>query len=310
MKREIVEKEIAAIGEALYRMLDDIYLMETLEQLTARIRKEPSPDTLRRALLAEYDRYLDYANIREWNRLVRVCEALRLVGWGEREPVEAIAEKWINGSYYSSLRTRTFHTIEGTAKGWSKRGDSFVIDDGRDPTDYGISSLAAQRNPLPKNPVRLVRSGNYQQSVQPFVDSLRELRERLDRDMRQERYGVDFDYLAFQCWFSHHDDPSPTVRYEYFHSEEDVPAHFAEPYYIRPRLQIGKLAKRGGQLKLEFTRHFTRQEGEFALEALKELFKRDLREIVAILEEKLKKKKLSYRTDLLKQDLETVLEQW
>jgi len=291
-------------------MLDDIYSIETIEQLTVRIQEEPSPDALRQALFAEYDRYADYANIQEWNKLVRVCEALHIVGWKEREPVEAIAEKWINGSYYSSLRTRTFHTIEGTAKGWSKRGDSFVIDDGRDPTDYGISSLATQRNSLPKNPVRLVRSGNYQQSVQPFVDCLRELRERLDRDMRQERYGSDFDYFAVQCWFSHHDDPSPTMRYEYFHTEEDVPPHFAESYYIRPRLQTSKLAKRNGQLKIEFTRHFTRYEGELAVETLKELFKQDLLEMVAILEEKLKKKKLSYRTDLLRQDLEAVLAQW
>jgi len=100
------------------------------------------------------------------------------------------------------------------------------------------------------------------------------------------------------------------MRYEYFHTEEDVPPHFAESYYIRPRLQTSKLAKRNGQLKIEFTRHFTRHEGELAVETLKELFKQDLLEMVAILEEKLKKKKLSYRTDLLRQDLEAVLAQW
>ncbi|MGX4585666.1 hypothetical protein [Paenibacillus chitinolyticus] len=290
--------------------MEDVYLTDTIEQLTARIQQESSPDLLRQALFAEYDRYVDYANIQEWNRLVRVCEALHIAGWKEREPVEAIAEKWINGSYYTNLRTRAFLTVEGTAKGWSKQGNTFVIDDGRDRADYGISELANQRNPLPKNPVRLVHSGNYQQSVQSFVECLRDLRERLDRDMQQERYGAGFDYFAVLCWFSHHDDPSPTVRYEYFHSEEDVPPHFAEAYYIRPKLQASKLAKRSGQLKMEFTRHYTRQEGELPLEALKELFKRDLLEIVATLEEKLKKKKLPYRTDLLRQDLEIILANW
>jgi len=291
-------------------MLEDVYLADTIEQLTACILQEPSPDLLNQALFAEYERYVDYANIQEWNRLVRVCEALHIAGWKEREPVEAVAEKWINGSYYTSLRTRAFITAEGTAKGWNKQANTFVIDGGRDRADYGISELATQRNPLPKNPVRLVRSGNYQQSVQTFVDCLQELRERLDRDMQQERYGEGFDYFAFQCWFSHQDDPSPTVRYEYFHSEEDVPPHFTEAYYIRPRLQASKLAKRGGQLKMEFTRHFTRHEGELSLEVLKELFMQDLLESVTILEEKLKKKKLPYRMDLLRQDLETILAAW
>ncbi|RKN84307.1 hypothetical protein [Paenibacillus ginsengarvi] len=291
-------------------MLNEIYQTETLEQLSAFIQEASSQDRLRQALFAEFDRYAAYANIQEWNRLVRLCEALRITGWGEREPVEAIAEKWINGSYYSGLRTRTFDVVEGSSRGWSKQGNTFVLDDRRDPTDYGIPAIATQRNPLPKNPVRLVGSGNYQQSAQPFVDSLEELRAKLDRDMRQEVYGESFGYLGVCCWFSHHDDPSPSVRYEYFHSEEDVPAGFAGEFYIRPRLEFGKLAKRGGLLKLEVTRHFTRQEGELPLEKQKELFKRELLEIVAVLDGKLRKKKLPYRTDLLREDLTAVLAGW
>ncbi|RAV10130.1 hypothetical protein DQG23_38445 [Paenibacillus contaminans] len=313
--RLLLEKEVEVI---IFRttkrrrilMLKDLYQLETLEQLKTRIQEEPLLDSLRQALFAEYDRYFHYANIEQWNKLVRVCEALHVVGWADREPVEAIAEKWINGSYYSSLRTRTFTTIEGTNKGWNKRGNSFVIDGGQDMANYDISALASQRNPLPKNPIRLVCSGNYQCSAQAFVDSLEELRERLDRDMRQEMYGDGFGYLGIYCWFSHHDDPSPSVRCEYFHTEQEVPPDFAADYYIRPRLQIGKLAKRGGQLKLEITRHFTRQEGELPLETQKEMFKRDLMEITAILNEKLKKKKTPYRTDLVIADLEAVLAKW
>lgn len=71
-------------------MLGDLFQPETLEQLMACIQEEPSPDSLCQALFAEYDRYFHYENIEQWNKLVSVCEALR-------EPVEAIAEKWING---------------------------------------------------------------------------------------------------------------------------------------------------------------------------------------------------------------------
>ncbi len=287
----------------------NIYELDSIEQLEAFIQSGEFPaETLRQAWLEEYHRLFHYTNILEWNKLVRICEALHIVGWGDIEPVEAIAQKWINGSYYTKLADRTFHTKQDSHKGWNKHRDSFVLDGGSDQTYHGISQFASQRNPLPKNPLRFISSGNFQQSAQPFIDSLEELRDRLDQEMRQAEYGSDFSYLGIHCMFSHHDDPSPSVQYEYFHEESDVPPNFEAAYYIRPRYVIGKLAKRKGELKLEITRYYTRAEGELPLIDQKELFKQDLLYMVDVLEEKLKKKR--YRTDLLKQDLLATLKTW
>ncbi|MNW13013.1 hypothetical protein D3C71_2108470 [compost metagenome] len=58
------------------------------------------------------------------------------------------------------------------------------------------------------------------------------------------------------------------------------------------------------------TRHYTRAEGELPLSEQQLLFKTDMLVIVDLLTEKLRKKKLSYRVDLLRQDLMEILEKW
>lgn len=61
---------------------------------------------------------------------------------------------------------------------------------------------------------------------------------------------------------------------------------------------------------MEITRHFTRAEGELPMEEQQKLFQVDLLHIIDVLEEKLRKKKLNYRVDLLKEDAEQILDQW
>ncbi|WP_018886366.1 hypothetical protein [Paenibacillus massiliensis] len=292
-------------------MIKSIFATDTLEELTKQIQAASDVNELRTQLIAEYHRLFHYTNIIEWNELVRVCEALAIIGWGQDlTPVEAIAEKWINGAYYTELRTRTFQELEGCTRGWSKHKDSYVISDGSDRTDYGMPSLDSQRNRLPKNPLRLVRSGNYQRSAQPFIDRLSSLRSLLDEHMRPELYGDSFSYLGISCYFSHHDETEPSLRYEYFHESSDVPEGFEQGHFIRSKYDVGKLSTRKGELKLEITRHFTRAEGELPLEEQQKLFQIDLLHIIDVLEEKLRKKKLNYRVDLLKQDAEQILDQW
>ncbi len=46
------------------------------------------------------------------------------------------------------------------------------------------------------------------------------------------------------------------------------------------------------------------------MEEQQKLFQVDLLHIIDVLEEKLRKKKLNYRVDLLKEDAEQILDQW
>lgn len=301
----------------LAKLLNTASVDESIEALKARLGKEPE-DRVRPMLLAEYDRLLRYRNIAEWNELVRVCEALAIVGWGEREPVEALAERWLNGSWYTTLRTREFTKLSGhgtttdnTEAQWSKQGASFVLRGGDDTRDRGIESFASQRLPLPKNPLRLGRRvANHQRSAGTFVAALGALRHQLDRELSNERYGEGFDYVAVACCFSNHDDEYETVRGEYFHDAKDIPKDFKGRSYVRPRLKLGKLTQKNGHWHWRVDRHFTRAEGELPLSAQKQLFRADLFAIVSTLGQRLAKKKLGYDVERLRSDLERLLETW
>src|SRR5688572_5134075 len=277
-----------------------------------------APELVRPALLVEYDRLFRYRNIEEWNALVRVCEALALVGWGERPAVEALAERWLNGSWYTTLRTREFEKLSGhgnTAKNteaeWAKRGSSFVLRGGEDTLDRGIAGFASQRLPLPKNPLRLTRGiANHQKSATAFVQALSALHERLNRELSTERYGEGFDHVAVICSFSNHDDEYTTVRGEYFHDAKDVPSGLTTRHYVRPRLRLGKLTQKHDLWHWSVERHFTRAEGELPLAAQQRLFGEDLRSILETLQQRLAKKKLRYDVKSLRVDLDRLLESW
>ena len=303
--------------ERLTQLLNTASADEPLAALKARIAEEP-PDRVRAMLLAEYDRLLRYRNIAEWNELVRVCEALAIVGWGEREAVEALAERWVNGSWYTTLRTREFEKLSGhgttagnTETEWSKQGASFVPRSGEDTRDHGIGRFASQRLPLPKNPLRLAqRVANHQKSAGAFVEALSALRHRLDRELSNDSYGEGFDYVGIACTFSNHDDEHETVRGEFFHDAKDVPKHFKGRHYVRPRLEFGKLTQKNGRWHWRADRRFTRAEGELPLAAQKQLFREDLFAIVSTLGQRLAKKKLDYDVERLRRDLERLLEPW
>jgi len=297
--------------------MHEIFKIDTLEALREYIQSVAA-DQLRPALLAAFGRLVNYQNIKEWNELVRVCEALQLTGWGDHEPFEAIAEQWINGAFYTEMQNSFFEKKPAWSKRWRKQHETFILAEGTDTTDYGISKFTSQRNKLPKSPIRWTRSGNYQRSVQPLIDSLEMLKNKMVRQTRPELYGDAFSYLGIQLCFSHHDDESPSVRYEYFHGEAEVPNDFKgaknpggmPAYYIRPRLDIGKLATKNNELRLVVTRHFTKAFGELDLSEQQQILRADFLEMLTIVAEKLKKKKIKYDIELLTQDAEKILSEW
>lgn len=299
--------------EHIARLLETASIGELKQRLDT-----AQPDLVRPTLLAEFDRLVRYRNIEEWNALVRVCEALALVGWGERQPVEALAERWVNGSWYTTLSTREFEKLSGhgntsdnTEAEWAKRGNSFVLRGGDDTLDRGIDGFASQRLPLPKNPVRVTRRvANHQKSATAFVEALRALNKRLNRELSTARYGEGFDYVEVACVFSNHDDEHTTVRGEYFHDAKDVPLGLTTRHYIRPRLGLGKLVRKHELWHWRVDRHFTRAEGELPLALQQRLFAEDLLSILETLKQRLAKKKLRYDVGLLKLELERLLETW
>ena len=298
--------------------MNAIYKLETIDELKNYIEIS-AIEKLQPLLLSEFEKLVNYKNIKQWNELVRVCEALAITGWGDNEPFEAIADKWINGSFYTALQNNFFEQKSDSNKQWSKQKETFVIDEiNADKTDYGISKFASQRNKLPKSPIRFVVSGNYQTSVQPLVDSFNVLKNKLIKQTKPELYGDTFSHIGIKLNFSHHDDKSPSVRMEYFHEENEIPNDFLgtknpggmPAYYIRPRLEVGKLLTKDGELKIPATRHFTKAFGYLDLSEQKKIVADDFLEIIAIVSDKLKKKKIEYNTELLKQDMKEIVASW
>ena len=287
--------------------MNEIYQLDTIEEIEKFVNQQ-NVTGLRNALFEELDRIIDYKNIAEWNKIVRIFEALAIIGWGEREPLEAFANKWINGAFYTVIQNKHFE--KHSEKGWSRKGTSFVLEDGEDNTVYEETKLRSQRNRLPKSPVRWQKSGNYQKSAKAFRLELDNLKNLVIKQLNPEAYGKDFSYLGIHFNFSYHDDDEPTVRSEYFHTENDVPENYEGKYYIRPKFKIGRLSNKDGKPRLVVWRYFTRKFGELSLAEQKEIVGNDMLELIDILATKLKKKKIDYKTDLLKADMKNVLQKW
>ena len=287
--------------------MNEIYSIENLDELSVYLGKQEQGKA-RDWLLGQFDKLYRYANIKEWNDLVRVCEALNIVGWGDREPLEAKAQCWINGSFYTSLMNRYFEIED--EQGWSRLKDSYVLENGSDKTCYAGYEFKSQRNLLPKSPVRWQKSGNYQKSVQPLYESLDRLKDLVVHGLRSEKYGDSFSYLGISMFFSHHDDENESVRYEYFHSENEVPEGFDGKYYIRLKYKWGRMVNQNGVYHIKVECYFSRKFGELPLPEQKRTIIGDFLYYVKYVSDKLQKKKIGYDCNLLKSDLEQILMKW
>lgn len=287
--------------------MNEIYNIENLKELSLYLSKQ-NKETARNWLINQFDKLYHYSNIKEWNELVRVCESLKMTGWGDREPLEAKAKRWINGSYYTSLMNQYFETKD--EQGWSKLKDSYVLENGVDLTYYVGYKFQTQRNLLPKSPIRWHKSGNFQKSVQPLYESLDKLRDLVVHELRPEEYGDSLSYIGISMHFSHHDDENRTVRHEYFHCENEVPVGFEGKYYIRPQYKWGRLVNQDGVYHIKVERYFSRSFGELPLLEQKKIIVGDFLYYMQYVSDKLQKKKVEYDCSLLKEDLGKVLMKW
>ena len=75
-----------------------IFEIEDLKELEEFLQSQSEIEQLRERLFAEFLKYADYKNAGEWNKAVRLCESLAIIGWGNHEPVEALRGQFFNGN--------------------------------------------------------------------------------------------------------------------------------------------------------------------------------------------------------------------
>ncbi len=129
-------------------------------------------------------------------------------------------------------------------------------------------------------------------------------------ELRPEEYGDSFSYLGISMFFSHHDDENESVRYEYFHSQNEVPEGFNGKYYIHPRYKWGRLVNQNGVYHIKVECYFSRKFGELPLLGQKKIIRSDFLYYIRYISDKLQKKKVEYDCNLLKSDLELILMKW
>jgi len=263
-------------------------------------------DALRVTLLQALDPLLDYQNMRDWNRVVRLCEALAVIGWGERTALEANRSKSINGAWQTRLQNQKFEPY--SERYWRTKAHYLVLEDSTNGHDYGEIKLLSQRNLLSKAPIRWILSGNSERSDPSLFKALQNLRPQIIDKLSSNEYGNGFSYLGLHLNFSRHNDPF--VNDEYFHSEGDVPADQTLKYWIKPRLKVGRLTQRHGYWHIKGDLNFSRAFAEKTLQEQKLILSEDFEEAMKITKTKLKKKLPDYDVDRLKSDLQDIMKTW
>jgi hypothetical protein len=319
--------------------MNEIFLIEELADLEVFLSKQ-NTDEIRENLFAEFLRYSDYKNATEWNKAVRLCECLAIVGWGEHEPLQAVRGKFFNGNpetgfYNKFVEPRFVDAI------WSKRKDGLTMEDGR--TTYHFSpdfpdkktgshtvteciqdlKLSGQRNWIPRTPVYITRTiSNCYENSKAVLESIdKDLQVTLNSKMTPEKYGRAIDFIRLDLCVSY------PIRFSgetnYIIADEKLKLKYKDFYkvlctmytkkeinanglYLRNRYEYGGF--RNGVFKVEI--HFEKELGEMEHHAQKQKIAFHLEEALNVVIEKLKKKKLVYDFDLMRSDFLNIVNEW
>lgn len=318
-------------------ILERIYEIENLAELEIFLRAQDQI-LIRERLLGEFDRYAFYKNASEWNKAVKICECLAIVGWGERESLEALRGKFYNGqpaTYFLNAHGEP-RFVEAY---WSKRKTGLTMQDGdtifhAGPDTAGKTlarpvkeeildlKLNSQRNWIAKNPVRITRAiSNCYESSRAVIESLfEELQPALNAKMRPKIYGSTINYIKLECAFSFDDEHCRTNyiiapdkprlssqrAWELIREMMSEEQRRAGGYYLRNRFEYSPLRKDAG--KTGALIHFEREFSELAPMEQKrkmgEYFLTALKQIAQ------KQSRLKYDFAAMIEDFSKILGEW
>src|SRR5262249_8706094 len=193
-------------------LLTQIAKQPSIESLQACLESLGSTAKVRRSLLDELAKVVEYQDANEWGAAVRICEALAIVGWGDRERVDAVSR--FNGDCWETYFVNGADEYRFRQGGWTKRKagwglvnpESYASPDFPDiPTKsweefahvefpaVACAKLASQRNCQKQMPFVMGLCGDFG-PVSRCVESLKnELTARLMRSMRPAEYGDALD---------------------------------------------------------------------------------------------------------------------
>lgn len=323
-------------------MIHGIYEIEELPQLREYLSGFPDSEALRAELFSEFLAYSSYRNAAEWNKAVRLCECLAIVGWGDKEALEAVKGSYFNGSPNTYFINRD-SVPRFTDAVWSKRKDGLAIDfsdtkwhPGPDcPQSREMASenifgetvdepLKSQRNWIPKNPVLITRGlANCYENSRAVIESMeKDLKPELNRRMRPELYGNAIDRIVLHCSFSFYDNYH--CKTNYIIADESLKlkekdfypallAMFSEKeiedngYYMRNRFSYGPFRASTGTTRIVIV--FEREFSELPHKEQRQILSRYFLHAVNQCAKRIGRK-IEYDFELMISDFSAILRRW
>lgn len=313
--------------------IDQIYDLDSLDDLKAFLAALPEKRT-RNQLIKQFHKFALYRNVAEWNKAVRLCEALTIVGWGN---YEAVRGKCFNGNPNTTFLNRDYEERFVTA-GWSKRKTGYTIyqDDSynygspdvpdMEEGDYDVEECiqdikpAAQRNWIPRSPVVVFRTiSNCHPGSEEFAASVEEqLMPTLHDQMRAAEYGDAIDRIQVVFSLSYEFKNYIVVDEDLRDSSEKLHQRLRtmmsddeikeNRYSLRPRYSFGGFRKAKGTMNIEI--HLPREFSDQSTKKQKREFADHLRYVVAEAATRLEKKKVSYDFEAMQSDFRRVVGEW
>lgn len=320
-----------------------IYEIETLDNLQKYLSQQNAA-LLREELFAEFLKYADYKNVLEWNKAVRICECLAIIGWDNYEPLEAVRTVFYNGNPLTMFCNK-FGEARFVDAIWSKRKNGFTMEYGR--TSYHVSpdwpskstllsnhpvkediqdlKLENQRNWIPKSPILITRMiGNSYKNSKSVLDSIdHELQPQLELKMRSELYGNSINKIVIIGSYSFFDNSGCKTNYiiadeklklksnDFYanllkiYSKEEIDKN---GYFLRNRFEFGSFRSDTGKIKT--TIYFEKELREMSFIEQKIKISEHVSEALKTIIDKLKKKKLNYDFDTMFLDFQEILTDW
>ena len=312
--------------------MNEIFSTENLVELEKFLSTQ-NAEEIREKLFAEFLIYSDYKNVTEWNKAVRLCECLAIVGWGNYEPVQAVCGTFFNGNPMTDFYNKFGHERFVSAI-WSKRKNGLTMENGRTTyfyspdvpnkqkiQEYSVNEciedikLADQRNWIPRSPIYLSRTiSNCYENSKVVIDSIgNDLRDTFENNMTPQLYGRAINIINFKLCFSYYDndhckcntiiaDEKLNLKHKDFYptlltmySKKEIENN---GYDLRNRYEYGSF--RNGIFRVVI--NFEKELSEMGHIAQKQKISFHIEEALSVVIDKLKKKKLAYNFELMQSD--------
>ena len=296
-----------------------LYNELTLKELEFYIQNHDSKEALK-DLSKAFSKYSKYRNLDEWNKSVRLCEALTILGWGNSKPVEAHKSLFFNGNPYTAFYDKNEQENIQSAI-WSKRKNGFTIEPdrvirfnkGKSDQPFRIQDIEidirngkfeSQRNWIPKNPVKTFYFVNNAFSeLEYFKSKIDSLKRYLDYQLENSKYGRTFNYFSISCNFS-----SEFTEYTIVPQSEKRKNVYTYGKIETPKFKFNRFTKRDGVYTLDY--YIAKEVGKLSKNEQLQTLKNDFIYMIEHSIEKLKSKCPNYNFKLLQNDLQNCIEKW